>query len=446
MIRHGVVTITLVAAIGLAPGEYAPAPAIAEPMIMVPMDPADAAATPPMVAAFLKAINSPSPESIRGFEEGFASDLRRGRATNDERLERMRGLNSEFGRMTLVRTVSQSGRAVVVIVSAERAGPVELTFELNAQQAGKVDAIAIASGAGAAGEPIDAAARDAIIEGALAALEEGYVFPEVGLAMADAVNARRAAGEYDTIDNDAALARRLTQDLQAVSKDKHLNVRISPSGAIGPRAMGPNEDEARRENYGFKKVERLDGNIGYVRFDVFVPTEEAKAKTAAVMEFVADCDAIIFDMRFNGGGSPEMIQFISSFLFAERTHLNSMIDRDGNVVEEYWTLEAAPGRRVPASTKIFVLTSGRTFSGAEEFTYNLKNLQRATVIGETTGGGAHPIRGHRVNDRVIITVPFMRAHNPITKTNWEGTGVEPDVKCAASEALEKALELARKQR
>lgn len=446
MIRHGVVTITLVAAIGLAPGEYAPAPANADPLYAVPVEPADTAATPPMVAAFLEAINRPSPESIRGFEDVHASELRRGRATHDDRLERMRGLNTEFGRLTLRRTVSQSARAVVVTVDSERVGPVELTFELNADQPGKVDAIAIAAGAGAVGEPIDAAGRDRIIDGALAALEEGYVFPEVGLAMADAVNARRAAGEYDSIDNDAALVRRLTQDLQAVSKDKHLNVRISPSGAIGPRAMGPGEEEMRRENYGFKKVERLDGNIGYLRFDVFVATEEARAKARAAMEFLADCDAIIFDLRHNGGGSPEMIQYLSSFLFAQRTHLNSMIDRDGNVVEEYWTLESAPGRRVPETTKLFVLTSGRTFSGAEEFSYNLKNLKRATIIGETTGGGAHPIRGHRVSDRVIITVPFMRAHNPITKTNWEGTGVEPDVKCAAADALDKALELARGRR
>jgi C-terminal processing protease CtpA/Prc len=102
--------------------------------------------------------------------------------------------------------------------------------------------------------------------------------------------------------------------------------------------------------------------------------------------------------------------------------------------------------RVPASTKVFVLTSGRTFSGAEEFSYNLKNLKRATLVGETTGGGAHPIRAERIGERVMMTVPFMRANNPISKTNWEGTGVEPDVKCAAAEAMERAIELARTAR
>ena len=116
------------------------------------------------------------------------------------------------------------------------------------------------------------------------------------------------------------------------------------------------------------------------------------------------------------------------------------------VVEEFWTLDEVPGKRVPSATKVFVLTSGRTFSGAEEFTYNLKNLKRATVIGETTGGGAHPIRPARINDRVVVTVPFMRANNPISKTNWEGSGVAPDVQCAAADALDKAIELANTQR
>ncbi len=161
------------------------------------------------------------------------------------------------------------------------------------------------------------------------------------------------------------------------------------------------------------------------------------------MNFLSGCDAIIFDLRSNGGGSPEMIRYITSYLFDSKTHLNDMVDRDSKVVEEYWTLEQVPGPRPKKDVPVFVLTSSRTFSGAEEFSYNLKNLKRATLVGETTGGGAHPVRGERVNERFMVRVPFMRAQNPITKTNWEGAGVEPDVKTGAGDALERATELAR---
>ena len=148
-------------------------------------------------------------------------------------------------------------------------------------------------------------------------------------------------------------------------------------------------------------------------------------------------------MRHNGGGSPEMIRYITSWLFDSPTHLNSMIDRNGEVVEEYWTLDDIPGERFADDLPVYVLTSSRTFSGAEEFSYNLKNLKRGIIVGETTGGGAHPVMGKRVNDRVVVRVPYMRANNPISKTNWEGTGVEPDVKCKADEALDTAIELAK---
>lgn len=117
-----------------------------------------------------------------------------------------------------------------------------------------------------------------------------------------------------------------------------------------------------------------------------------------------------------------------------------MVDCNGRTVQEFWTLDDVPGRRLGARPAVFVLTSSYTFSGAEEFTYNLKSLKRAVVVGETTGGGAHPVRGVRVDDRFVMMIPYMRARNPNTQTNWEGTGVAPDVACSADEALERALQ------
>jgi C-terminal processing protease CtpA/Prc len=143
--------------------------------------------------------------------------------------------------------------------------------------------------------------------------------------------------------------------------------------------------------------------------------------------------------------NPKMVAYISSYLFDERTHLNDLYHRKEDKTEEFWTTQDVPGKRLGSSKPVFVLTAKRTFSGAEEFTYNLKNLKRATIIGETTGGGAHPVSGHRIDDHFMIGVPFARAVNPISKTNWEGTGVEPDVKVSAAEALEVAKKMAVKK-
>jgi C-terminal processing protease CtpA/Prc len=138
-----------------------------------------------------------------------------------------------------------------------------------------------------------------------------------------------------------------------------------------------------------------------------------------------------------------MVAYVSSYLFSTRTHLNDLWERKSGKTEEFWTRDDIAGRRFGGEKPVYVLTSARTFSGAEEFSYNLKSLKRATIVGETTGGGAHPVSGHRIDEHFMIGVPFARAINPITRTNWEGVGVEPDVKVLAADALATALKLIR---
>jgi hypothetical protein len=164
----------------------------------------------------------------------------------------------------------------------------------------------------------------------------------------------------------------------------------------------------------------------------------ANETTAAAMNFLANTDALIIDLRRNGGGQPEMVALLSSYLFDQRAHLNDIYSRFDNRTQEYWTRDTVAGKRYGESKPVYVLTSKRTFSGAEEFAYNLKNLKRATVIGEVTGGGAHPVRPHRLTDHFMIGVPFARAINPITQTNWEGVGVTPDIDTTAEQALKVA--------
>jgi C-terminal processing protease CtpA/Prc len=214
-----------------------------------------------------------------------------------------------------------------------------------------------------------------------------------------------------------------------------------PEGAPSADEVAQFRKELEHMNCGFDKVEILSGNLGYVKFNMFGDPEICGPTATAAMNFLANTDAVIFDLRENGGGDPKMVAFVCSYLFAKRTHLNDLWTRKTNHTEEFWTSPDVPGKKLDGKPA-FVLTSGRTFSGAEEFTYNLKNLKRATIIGETTGGGAHPVSGHRIDDHFMIGVPFARAINPITKTNWEGTGVEPDVKVPAPDALSTAQKLA----
>jgi retinol-binding protein 3 len=294
---------------------------------------------------------------------------------------------------------------------------------------------------------IDAATRTRVIDGTIADLNEFYVFPETAKKMEDSLRTRQKKGEYDSVTDGDAFATMLTENLREVSHDKHLRVSFSPASrperppGPDPNSVAQYRKEMEQINCGFDKVEILDGNIGYLKFNMFADPDVCGATAVAAMNFLGNVDAIIFDLRENGGGDPKMIALISTYLFSEPTHLNDLWERKTDTTEQYWTLPYVPGKRLDGKPA-YVLTSKETFSGAEEFSYNLKNLKRATIVGETTGGGAHPVSGHRIDDHFMIGVPFARAINPVSKTNWEGTGVEPDVKVPAADALATAQKLA----
>ena len=279
-------------------------------------------------------------------------------------------------------------------------------------------------------------------------LELNYVFPEVAKAMSAKLKKNEKDGAYAAISDPIEFAEKLTTDLQSVSNDLHLRVRFDPQQiaqwdeAVTPadstRYMNNYIQRLQRDNFGFKKVELLDGNIGYLDLRSFSDTQYASETATAAMNFLSNADAIIIDLRANGGGSPQMIQLISSYLFEGRVHLNNFYMRPTDETLQTWTLPYVPGKR-NTQADVYVLTSGSTFSAAEEFSYNLKNLERATLIGETTGGGAHPGGNQQVDDRFMIWLPTGRAISPITNTNWEGTGVVPHFEVPAADALETAL-------
>jgi hypothetical protein len=292
-----------------------------------------------------------------------------------------------------------------------------------------------------------------IVTTALSLLRANYVFPDVAEQAATAVEARLAAGEYDDLD-EITLADLVTGHLQEVTGDKHLRLRVGGGpppgrgpGGPGPERAEPGEREARRlamrrmgrlDNFGIRRVERLDGNVGYLDLHRVAMAANAGPAIAAAMELVAGTYALIIDLRHNGGGSPEGVALWCSYLVDEEpTHLNDIFHADTGETRQFWALPYVPGTRF-VDRPVYVLIGPHTFSGGEEFCYNLQALGRAELIGETTGGGAHPTRGFPISSAVHIGIPFARSINPVTGTNWQGTGVIPDVAVPEAEAYDVA--------
>jgi hypothetical protein len=295
--------------------------------------------------------------------------------------------------------------------------------------------------------PADAAYRAALIDSVTATLNNDYVFEDVAKDMEKHLRSKLRKGEYDALTTIPDFARQLTEDLREVSGDRHLGVQYASDELI-QEVLARDEDsdldrqmaleEQRRNNFEFKKLEILPGNVGYLKFDQFVDAPLAGPTATAAMNFLANTDAIIIDLRENGGGSPSLIQFLTAYFLDETTHLNSFHTRQGDSVHQFWSLPYVPGPKME-DVDLYVLTSRYTFSGAEEFTYNLKNLDRATIVGETTGGGAHPITlAVWPSLNAGMRVPYARAVNPITGTNWEGTGITPHIEVPQEQALDRA--------
>jgi Peptidase family S41/N-terminal domain of Peptidase_S41 in eukaryotic IRBP len=308
-----------------------------------------------------------------------------------------------------------------------------------------------------------------LVTTALALLRANYVFPQVAERAAAAVEARLADGEYDDLD-EITLTELVTRHLQDVTGDKHLRLRLGggpgpgpggPGPGRGPRGPGPGrgpgepgldeaepqDHEARRlamrrigrlDNFGIRRVERLDGNVGYLDLRRVAMAANAGPAVAGAMELVAGTYALLLDLRHNGGGAPDGVALWCSYLLQEEpVHLNDIFHADTGETRQFWSLPYVPGTRF-VDRPVYVLTSHRTFSGGEELCYNLQALGRAELIGETTGGGAHPTRGFRISPAVHIGIPFARSINPVTGTNWEGTGVIPDVAVPEAEAYDVA--------
>ncbi|MEU6167157.1 S41 family peptidase [Streptomyces tanashiensis] len=276
-------------------------------------------------------------------------------------------------------------------------------------------------------------------------LVEHYVFPEIAEQLAGLLRRRLAEGAYD-VDGAEELARLVTADLQSANGDRHLRVKHH-ADAVSPKQGAATLDAMRRDFDtslgGARRVELLHGGVAVVEMaPMLFPLEWAAEPLGAALTVASRAQALIVDLRANRGGDPDTVAFVCSYLLDERTHLNTMHWRRDERVEQSWSLPHVPGARFGGSKPLYVLTSDSTFSAAEELAYNLQQLGRAVVVGERTRGGAHPCKGWTVHPHLEATIPVGRAVNPVSGTNWEGTGVQPDVACAAADSLDHAHSLA----
>ncbi len=296
---------------------------------------------------------------------------------------------------------------------------------------------------------IDAATRAAIVDSITAAIDSIYVLEEPAKRIVAGLRQNLTDGKYDDLDDPAEFAERLFQDAQAINHDGHFRIAamppLDPAVAAAQQEEDPADIERRRRiyramNYGFKKVEIFPGGIGYLRFDQFSHGDDALATAAAAMNFLGNCNALIFDLRENGGGSASMIRFICGYLFEEKEHLiNWDIRAEKKTVQSY-SADYVPSRRI-TEQPVYILTSDHTFSAAEEFTFDLKNLERAVIVGDTTGGGGHTVASYIFDFdgfRMGIRIPYGRAYNPKNNEGWEGVGIIPHIAVPVEQALDAA--------
>jgi len=288
--------------------------------------------------------------------------------------------------------------------------------------------------------PISAAERKAVVEELGQQLRAKYVFPDAGTSLADALRAREAAGAYAAAKDVNAFASALASDMRTLGKDGHFNVIHAPDFKQRPAGQVPTaqeldsaREEAGRYGYGIDNLARLPGNVGYMELRGFGPTELVGDALSAAMTVLSGTDAMILDLRRNGGGEPNTVAYLMSHFFAhgDERHLNDLYSRATDSTRQYWTSPSVG----PRYTKpVYVLTSKRTFSGGEECAYDFQTQKRGVIVGESTGGGSNPGDMYPVGAGFAAFIPDGRAINPITRTNWEHVGVKPDIAVPAADA------------
>ena len=294
----------------------------------------------------------------------------------------------------------------------------------------------------------DSAYLHEVLERIDSLLEGKYVLPNRAGEYAEEFRRRYTSGAYSSFTDPTQFAEKVTADLIEISGDSHFSFRVIEASELGEDAESSLRHPVRffqlgkREHLGFFRLEWIEGKVGLLDLRRFYPISESKEMVDAAMLFLSTANAIIIDVRENGGGAGESLPYFCSYFLEYPTQLTSHYSRETNFLTEFWTTAEVAGTR-RTDVPVFVLTGEGTFSAAEIFAYDMQVNGRATLVGDSTGGGAHSVDLYQIDDRFEIYIPTARAINPVTSGNWEGTGVIPDVLVASDAALDTALVLAR---
>lgn len=304
---------------------------------------------------------------------------------------------------------------------------------------------------------VDRATRVQTIDTLVAKLNDNYVFPDKARQIEATLRQRQQEGKYEAVKDGKQLAIQLTDDLRSVAGDLHMGVFFSPGPVPADDAMGPPpktkaEWEQRvgadqrqmmvnMADRSVAQVDHLTPRIGYLKLSGFPPPFLMTERYAAAMNTLADTDGLIVDLRDNGGGGPETVALLVSYFVDGRTRLNDIWDRNTGISTQHWTEDKLDGKRYGGTKPVIILAGPGTKSAGEDFAYTMQAMKRATVVGERTWGGAHPTRAYRLGEHFVAMIPSRRTISPITKTNWEGTGVIPDVAATPDKAMAVARDL-----
>jgi hypothetical protein len=292
--------------------------------------------------------------------------------------------------------------------------------------------------------------KSEIIQNLSEKLKACYIFPDIAEEICIRLQEHLQAGEYKDINEADFFAYALTLHLQEVNHDEHLWVRWHPEPLpedegqlrLNPQWQEQRKLEARLDNHGLHKVERLPGNIGYLDLRYLHRPAWGGETVSGAMDLVANTHALIIDLRKCTGGYPGMISLVCSYLFGEEPlHLVSIYWRNEDITQQYWTLPYVPGKRY-LEKPVYILISKVTFSGGEGLANILQSRQRAVLIGERTDGGANPGASYRLHPHFEGFIPIGRSIDPLTRSNWEGVGITPDISIPQEQAYRLAYHMA----
>lgn len=395
-------------------------------------------------ADYFRAFNSGDEAATRAFILKYRSPSYLQGNPLDKQMKFFKSVRQAWGSLIPQSCTAFSDHEIVVIARISRRKDGLATVRFKTENADPFRLLVFTVDAGAVDlSPVDAALVESTLDSLAGILERSYVSAQLGKEMADMLRRHKSSGRYAGITIGSKLAEKITVDLRAVSEDLHLGIF---SGQLPKGDAPPRGEPGPETGYAFSEVKVLNGNFGYVKIDEFSHSESAREAAVNAMAAVADCEALIFDLRDNRGGGPELGHLIASFLFDAPTLLGRYYNRLEDVIKDIHTLESLPGKRFGQKKPVFILTSSATASAAEAFAFCLQDLKRAVVIGERTVGTAQGARHMAVNERFYATIPIVRPISPVSKRDWEGTGVTPDIQVPDDQALDVARKEAAKRK